>query len=122
MKKFGWKKKSKFPAKQRKKYNLPKRRMKIFAETFKGIFSNLDIVRFYQKQFGKESPSTPKILEWCSEESTHFRVVADKGDGYKSYRCKVPGCNSYFIITPLPLPDIFSMGDCQKHQRKAFKY
>ena len=121
MKKFGWKKKSKLSAKQRKKYNLPKRRMKMFARRFKGIFSNLDIIRFYQKQFGKESPSPKKISEWCSEQPTYFGVVSDR-DGYKSYKCKKPGCSSFWIITPPPLPDIFSLGDCKKHQRKAFKY
>ena len=69
MKHFGWKKKRKFPAKQRKTYNVPKGRMMRFALAFRGKFSKVEIIQFYQRVFGRESPSPTAISRWLSRAS-----------------------------------------------------
>ena len=74
MKHFGWKKKRKFPAKQRKTYNVPKGRMMRFALAFRRKFSKVEIIRFYQRVFGRESPSPTVICRWYS------RVIPDKNE------------------------------------------
>ena len=64
---FGWKKK-KFPAKQRKTY-LPTGRKNRFALAFGRKFSKLEIILFYRRVFGRESPSPTAISRWISRAS-----------------------------------------------------
>ena len=70
MKLYGWKKKRKFPAKRRKTYCVPKGRMRDYALAFRRKFSKVEIIRFYQRVFGREIPSPTVISRWYSRAST----------------------------------------------------
>ena len=69
MKHFGWKKKRKFPAKRRKTYFVPKGRIRDYALAFRRKFLKVEIIRFYQRVFGRESPSPTVISRWYSRAS-----------------------------------------------------
>ena len=68
MKHFGLKKRN-FPGKQRKTYNFPKGRMSRFALTFRRKYRKVEIIQFYQRVFGRESPSPTAISRWLSRAS-----------------------------------------------------
>ena len=68
MKHFGWKKRN-FPGKQRKTYNFPKGRMSRFALAFRRKYRKVEIIQFYQRVFGQESPSPTAISRWISRAS-----------------------------------------------------
>ena len=74
MKRYGWKRKRKGPAKHRKTYSVPKGRysyrMMGYALAFRRKFSKVDIIRWYQRVFGRESPSPTVICRWYSRAST----------------------------------------------------
>ena len=69
MKLYGWKKKRKGPAQRRKTYSVPKGRMRGYALAFRRKFSKVEIIRFYQRVFGRESPSPTAISRWLSRAS-----------------------------------------------------
>ena len=71
MKRYGWKRKRKGPAKRRKTYSVPEgrysNRMIGYALALRRKrFSKVHIIRFYQKVFGRESPSPTVICRWYS--------------------------------------------------------
>ena len=71
MKRYGWKRKRKGPAKRRRTYSVPKgrysNRMIGYALALRRKhFSKVDIIRFYQTVFGQESPSPTVICRLYS--------------------------------------------------------
>ena len=70
LKRYGWKRKRKGPAKQGKTYSVPKgtrysyRMIGYAAALRKKGFSKVYIIRFYQTIFGRDSPSTILISRW----------------------------------------------------------
>ena len=131
MRNFGWKKIRNFPARKRKTYHVPKENVMRFALTFKRKFPKFDIIRFYQKEFGQESPSPNAISRWLSRPppsrghgKIHTFSLWRESGNFKEFRCKKPNCPSFIIkYEDNEVPEneaereyLFSVKECQYHK------
>ena len=131
MRNFGWKKIRNFPARKRKTYHVPKENVMRFALTFKRKFPKFDIIRFYQREFGQESPSPTAISRWLSRPppsrghgKIHTFSLWRESGNFKEFRCKKPNCPSFIIVhedMEIPEEEVeriyhFSVDECNNHK------
>ena len=131
MRNFGWKKIRKFPALKRKPSHLPTENVMRFALRFKKRFPKFDVIKFYQREFGQESPSPNAISRWLSRiplrpghGKIHFFALWRTSGNFKEWRCRKPNCPSFIIAhEDMEMPEdeverIFHLqvDECDKHK------